>query len=276
MKYKIVSLICLSFLITSTSFASLCDNGGCDSLSGTMNTNQSQYSQQGQGQSQGLVGSGNSSSNVNNSGNSSVSFNNSFNGSKPIRYTPVPTDVLFGNTPSLFTSPLKNNGPNFIPARNIIDLMYQWNAMDISDDDFDVKDVNIDITFVGHSIETDVKNVTFCIQGSDIDKELKAKGYKPIAIGSIKTDDVDINSPELYMALVHKAKEIGAHNVVLMTEGVKLELTSSGWGIGASYNYASVNSDLYGQGSVGAGGTGYSKGKASYNKFPFLTFAFIQ
>ena len=57
---------------------------------------------------------------------------------------------------------------------------------------------------------------------------------------------------------------------------IKIELESSGWGIGFSYNYASVNSDAYGQGSVGAGGTGISGGSASYKKMPYLTFAFMQ
>ena len=262
-----------------------CDSGGCGPLNPTnrtqhisneQNQSQGQGQEQGQGQSQGISHSGNSSSDMINSGNSKVEFKNSFNGSKPIRYTPSPTNVSFGNMPSLFTSPNGNKGHNFIPARNIIDLIEQWNVMSMRDDDFDVDDVDIDITFVGGSIGTNVENVRFCIQGSDIDKELKAKGYKPVAIGSINTDETDVNSPELYMALVKKAQEIGAGNVVLMSEGVELEIVSSGWGLGASYNYASVNSDQHGQGSVGAGGTGYSKGKAHYEKKPFLTFTFIQ
>ena len=278
LKKIVIGLSFVSIMFVPSIYAG-CNGGDCGNLSGIINTSQSQSSVQGQGQgqgqTQGIANSGNSS--VKDSGNSSVKFQNSFNGSKPIRYTPIPTDVVFGNMPSLFTSPLGNKGHNFIAAKNMIDLISQWNVMSMSDADFDVDDdVNIDITMVGKSLNDDVKVVTFYIQGSDVDKELKAKGNKPIAVGSINTDEVDVNSPELYMALVNKAKEIGANNVVLMSEGVELELVSSGWGIGASYNYASVNSDAHGQGSVGAGGTGYSKGHAKYDKKPFLTFAFVQ
>ena len=289
-KNKLLVLICGLVLISTPAIATIwtggpCDGGGCNKIMpiddrqpihNGQEQNQNMEQGQGQSQGQGIYGSGNSSSDMVNSGNSKVEFKNSFNGSKPIRYTPSPSNISFGNMPSLFTSPNGNKGHNFIPARNIIDLVEQWNVMSMKDDDFDVDDVDIDITFVGSAIGTKVTNVRFCIQGSAVDEELKAKGYKPVAIGSINTDETDVNSPELYMALVKKAEEIGAGNVVLMSEGVELEIISSGWGLGASYNYASVNSDQHGQGSVGAGGTGYSKGKAHYEKKPFLTFTFIQ
>jgi len=269
LKKIVIGLSFVSIMFAQSVYAS-CNSGNCEQQSAIINTSQTQSSVQGQGQGQGQ------SQGIANSGNSSINFKNSFNGSKPIRYTPVPTDVQFGNMPSLFASPLGNKGHNFIAAKNMIDLISQWNVMSINDADFDVDDVNIDITIVGKPLGQEVKNVVFCIQGSDVSNELKVKGNKPIAIGSINTDDIDVNSPELYMALVKKAKEIGAHHIVLMSEGVELELVSSGWGIGASYNYASVNSDAYGQGSVGAGGTGYSRGHAKYDKKPFLTFAFVQ
>jgi hypothetical protein len=222
-----------------------------------------------------------SSSAVENSGNSAVMFQNSFNGSKPIRYLPVAPEVNYqALQPSMFSRPQPDKGENFIPAKTLIDLMNAWAVDQIADEDIDTDEIVLDITTVGkpnpNAFDENDATVKFELNGTPQAKAVKDAGSKPIAIGTIKSTEDDINTAELFMTLVKKAREIGATNIILLSEGIKIELESSGWGLGFSYNYASVNSDLYGQGSVGAGGTGISGGSASYKKMPYLTFAFMQ
>ena len=177
----------------------------------------------------------------------------------------------------MFTRPLPDRGANFIAARNLIALMGAWHVKQLEDFDIDMGDIDVDITKVLlDGATTDCDTVTFMLQGSNEYKALKANGNEIIAIGTIKCDDADINSAELFMVLAQKAHELGGTHVVLLGEGVKLELQSSGFGLGMSYNYATINSHAYGQGQVGAGGTGYSKGWASYDKFPYLSFAIVK
>ena len=73
------------------------------------------------------------------------------------------------------------------------------------------------------------------------------------------------------IAIGKEAKSLGATRVIFLTEGSSKELKSSGWGIGFSYNYASVGSKASDNGSVGSGGTGYSQGTAKYNNLIYLT-----
>jgi hypothetical protein len=230
---------------------------------------QEQGQAQGQGQSQNQVASGN------------VAFSNSFNGSKPIRYLPSASSVQYsGLKPQMFSRPQADKGENFISANSLITLMGAWNVNEMYDEDLDMDDIRVDITTVGvvdedeRLMADDITVVNFMIQGSDEEKTLKNTGSKALAIGTIKCDSDDINSAELFMILAQKAREYGATNVILIGEGVKLELESDGWGIGLSYNYAGVSSDASGYGQVGAGGTGISGGSASYHKMPYLMFAF--
>jgi len=270
---KLISILAVSAMLTiggvSFTNAEAYGSSGATSQAGS-------YAQQGQGQGQGQS----QNQIMKNSGNSAVVFENSFNGSKPIRYLPVSPEVNYqGLNPSMFSRPQPDKGENFIPAKTLIDLMNAWAVSEINDEDIDESEIEMDITMVGKPspdafAEGDV--VKFELKGSPEAKALRDGGSKPIAIGTIKCTEDDINTAELFMTLVKKAKSIGATNIILLSEGVKIELESSGWGLGFSYNYASVNSDLYGQGSVGAGGTGISGGSASYKKMPYLTFAFMQ
>jgi len=235
------------------------------------------YAQQGQGQGQGQ--SQTFSPSMENVGNSAVVFKDSFNGSKPIRYTPVASDVKYqGLSPQMFSRPEPDKGENFIAAKTLVDLMGAWKVSEINDEDIDESEIFVDLTMVGtaeaNDQDIDDDTVNFALKGSPESKSIRS-GHKTIALGTIKCDEDDINSAELFMVLAKKAYAVGAHNVILLSEGIKIELESSGWGLGFSYNYASVNSDLYGQGSVGAGGTGISGGSASYKKMPYLTFALL-
>lgn len=236
------------------------------------------YAQQGQGQGQAQQQSQNQI--LKNSGNSAVAFNNSFNGSKPIRYLPVASDVQYmGLAPQMFSRPQQDKGDEFIAAKSLVSIMGAWKVSDITDEDFDEDDVTIDITTINTADDSDATTdatedtdtVSFSLQGSSSASALDS--VPTLAIGTIKATDEDVNTPELFMILAKKANELGASHVVLLGEGVKVELASNGWGIGFSYNYAGVNSDGHGQGQVGAGGTGISGGKASYSKMPYLLFA---
>jgi len=243
------------------------------------NTYANSSADQAQGQAQELT----------NSGNSAVVFENSFNGSQPIRYLPVTSGVSYqGMSPQMFSRPQQDKGENFVSASNLISMMGAWNLNNLADADFNLKDVKIDITTVNlastekTSIKRlgtrDMSRVSFSIQGSDVAKKLRSaqSNRRVLALGTIKSDDDDINSFELFYALAKKAKEIGGTNIILIGEGVKIELSSSGWGLGLSYNMATVNSDAYGSGQVGAGGTGISGGSASYSKMPYLSFAIVE
>jgi hypothetical protein len=242
---------------------------GASSVSGS-------YAQQGQGQGQGQ--SQTFSPTMENVGNSAVVFQDSFNGAKPIRYTPVASDIQYqGLSPQMFSRPEPDKGENFIAAKTLVELMGAWKVSEINDEDIDESEIFVDMTMVGKaeaSDDADDDTVNFALKGSPESKAIRS-AHKTIALGTIKCDEDDINSAELFMILAKKAYAVGAHNVILLSEGIKIELESSGWGLGFSYNYASVNSDLYGQGSVGAGGTGISGGSASYKKMPYLTFALL-
>ena len=217
------------------------------------------------------------SSSINDTGNSSI--NNSFNDAKPIRYLPIPSNIQYQSlSPQMFARPIPDKGSRFISSVKIIEMMGAWNLNEMSDDDFSESDVIIDATYVGKSDinPDDITTVTFCIQGSDEELFLKKSNTKTIAVGSVSTKSKDVNTPELFYTLAKKAKSLGASNIIIMSEGIEVTLKSSGWGIGASYNYARVGSDGTDSGSVGAGGTGYSRGKAFYNKKPYLTFSFLK
>lgn len=222
------------------------------------------------------------SSGVYGSGNSGITFKDSFNGAPPIRHLPNASGITYtGMAPQMFSRPSQDKGSKFISSNNMIGIMGAWSVNDLADEDFDVKDVEIDVTTVGISkLSTQeqeaIEVIDFAVQGSETQIVWKKNNANVVAIGTIQAEDVEINSAELFMALAVKAKLRGATRVVLMGEGVKIDLTSFGWGLGFSYNMASVDSDANGKGSVGAGGTGISGGKAGYTKMPYLTFAMLQ
>ena len=104
------------------------------------------------------------------------------------------------------------------------------------------------------------------------DGEAVNHGFVPIATLSVATKTPDkSNSASLAIAIGKKAQALGCNTVIFLTEGSSKQIESSGWGIGLSYNYASVGSNASDNGSVGAGGTGYSQGKAGYKDLIYLT-----
>ena len=222
------------------------------------------YSNQMQGQSQ---YTGGSSAGVSHSGNSAIGINNSFNGAAPIRYLPVPSSVVFEDyQPGYFGSPdYRDKGPDFISMRQLVAAM---NLAKLDSPVIGEKHIRILIQPLGPGSKTKVKDVKFEIN----DGEAINGGFTPVAVFTVETEKPDkSNSASLALAIGKKAKELGASRVVFTTEGSSKELSSWGVGIGLSYNYASVGSDASDNGSVGAGGTGWSMGKAGYSNLIYLS-----
>lgn len=227
------------------------------------------YSNAAQGQSQYTGGSQSLSTggSVANSGNSAIGITNSFNGSKPIRYLPVPSSVVFENyQPGLFGGPnYQDHGPDFISMRQLVAAM---NLAKLDSPVLGEKSIRILIQPLGPGSKKKVDSVKFEIN----DGEAINHGFTPVAVFTVETEKPDAsNSASLALAIGKKAKELGASRVIFTTEGSSKELSSWGVGIGLSYNYASVGSDASDNGSVGAGGTGWSMGKAGYNNLIYLS-----
>jgi len=238
-------------------------------------SNQNQSQGQGQAQYQGHAVSQSGNSSVGNSGN--TSFTDSFNGADPIRYLPIPTNVMVGTQggPQIFGSPdYADRGPNFMSMKALVTAM---NSIDLDEaiieDDGDVEMVAQLI----NSLDADERAAT---ADTDIEFFLNTKakvtdtipGLKVISVVTLKSDDEDtINSATLAVKLAQQARAVGGNKIVLVSEGTTKRLSSWGVGIGLSYNMASVGSDASDVGMVGAGGTGWSTGESEYFSLPYVT-----
>ena len=204
---------------------------------------------------------------------------------------PVPTVPIYGIIPQMFANPSASNGPNFIPGAALVDFMGAVKIRSLHDEDLDMDDIKIDITetdFIAtHCNDADkvenpekacsVEVVKFAIAGTTNANEIKSTSTV-VAIGIAQANDEDdINSAELYEAIALKAAELCATKVILITEGTEAQLSSWGVGIGLSYNYAKImeGGDHPGS-SVGTGGTGWSTGRAKYNKIPYMSFVILR
>ena len=230
--------------------------------------------EQAQGQAQ------NQTSNLTGVGNSPVSFNNSFNsdGVEVPRDLPIPTAAGYTTTggPAMFTRPdPEETGPNFMSMSHLVGVL---NNVDL--DEAEIKDED-DVKVVVQMINAvnDPEDRTRAAERI-IDFKLNPAGgfmkamtdFVPVAVITLKADDSEtMNSATIAIKLAKIARSIHAPRIVLIKEGVIKRLTSSGWGIGLSFNYASVGSSMSDNGQVGAGGTGYSTGQASYLMLPYIT-----
>lgn len=254
MKRLILTVVLLLSLVTTGAMAQQ-GVGQAQAISGQ---EQVQY------QGQTAVSGGGS---VGNSGNSAIGIKDSFNGAAPIRYLPIPSAIPMENyQATIFGSPnYGDKGPNFISMRQLVAAM---NMADLSSD-VKTKNITMNVQVMGKAkSKVAIKKVLFKLN----DGEAVNHGFVPIAVISCimrKTDD--LNSASLAMALGQKAKGMGAGKVVFLTEGSSVKLESGGWGIGLSYNMAKVGSDSNDMGSVGAGGTGYSRGWGKHKNLVYLT-----
>ena len=214
-------------------------------------SDQQQGQYQGQGQS-----TSSSGGSVADSGN--VRINGSFNGAAPIRYLPIPSAVPMENYQAQIfgRADYGDKGPNFISMRQLIAAM---NHVDLGSD-VRTKSLTINTQIMSVSKNNKaIKKVLFELN----DGEAVNDGFMPVAVVTIAMKKTKkVNSASLAMALGQKAKELKCKRVVFLTEGSSKQMNSGGWGIGLSYNYAKVGSGSNDQGTVGAGGTGYSRGWA--------------
>ena len=243
---------------------------------GTQTATTSAIADQGQVQNQSTSSSGGS---VSDSGN--VRISGSFNGAAPIRYLPVPSAIPMENyQPAIFGNvDYSDKGPNFISMRQLVAAM---NLVDLNVKVEGAKKIRILTQMMGVAKKPEKPGPT---PKSSKEKREKAKikfeindgeavnhGFMPIATLSVETKTADkSNSASLAIAIGKEAQRLGASRVIFLTEGSSKEMRSSGWGIGLSYNYATVDSKPSGAGSVGSGGTGYSQGKAGYKNLIYLT-----
>ena len=215
-----------------------------------------------QGQSQGQSASGGA---VVGSGNSALKIQDSFNGSKPLRYLPIPAMYPMENyqaTP--YNENFREKGWNFVSMHQLIKAM---NYVDLKQK-VEMRKLNMNTQMLAAKGKVPAKAVTFELN----DGEVINGGFKPIAVITIQADSIkDINSASLAMAAGKRAQALGAGRCIFLTEGSTSELTSSGWGIGMSYSRAGVGSDGNDMGQVGAGGTGYSRGKGKFKRYVYLT-----
>ena len=235
-----------------------------------------QYANQGQSQYTGGSQSSSSGGSVVDSGK--VSISGSFNGAAPIRYLPVPSAIPYENYQGqIFGGPDYNDkGPNFISMRQLVAAL---NLVDMDVEVEGAKHIRIRTQMMmvppepvegaeSDIEEEDVPAIVFEIN----DGEAVNGGFKPVAVMSVAMEKPDkSNSASLAIAIGKKAQALGASRVIFLTEGSSKKIYSSGWGIGLSYNYATVGSDRSDNGSVGAGGTGYSQGSAGYKNLVYLT-----
>lgn len=218
-----------------------------------------------QGQLQGQAQTFNPS--MENIGNSAVTFQDSFNGSEPIRGLPLPSGVTVDTRggPAMFSRPEADKGPNFISAVDLIALLNNAVAEDM---DYDEGALKIGVQMLNEEAgDSEGKPLHFSLVGNG---GKYRDGFKPVAILTLEADD-EVNSAVLASGLAHKARELGCTEITFIREGVVRELTSTGYGIGLSYNYATVGSGTNGYGGVGAGGTGWSHGSARYLSYPYMT-----
>ena len=227
--------------------------------------------QQGQLQGQGQSQSQAAYSGVANSGNSAVVFENAFNGSQPIRSLPLPSavNVDMRGGPAMFARPEPDKGANFISARDLVQIL---NAVKIGNAEYDDEEIEANVQMLNNEAQpaTDSEaSVKFSLVGNG---GVYPAGFHPIAICTFKAEG-PVTSATIAAALAHKARTLGATKIVFIREGVHRKLESTGYGIGLSYNYATVGSGQSGFGGVGAGGTGWSHGSAEYLSMPYLTAA---
>jgi len=241
--------------------------GACVAFASPAMSASSAVAQQGQGQSQNQATM--SAATVSQSGNSAVSFTDSFNGSEPIRSLPLPSGVTVDTRggPAMFSRPEADKGPNFISAVDLIALLNNAVADQMEYDEGALKIGVQMLNEEGGSDANAEKPLHFSLIGNH---GVYIQGFKPVAILTLEAED-EVNSAVLAAGLAHKAKDLGCSEITFIREGVVRELTSTGYGIGLSYNYATVGSGMSGHGGVGAGGTGWSHGSARYLSYPYMT-----
>ena len=201
--------------------------------------------QQGQQQGQTSISGGGS---VANSGNAKIGFNNSFNGAEPIRYLPVPSAVPMENYQATIfgRADYQDKGPDFVSMRQLVAAM---NLVDLDAEVTGGKTIRVITQMLqplpaGHPKKKDKSGKKPVVKFEINDGEAVNHGFKPIAVLTVQTKKPDkANSSSLDGHNDKLARHIKACSGICLTEGSSKKIYCSGWGIGLSYNYASLGSN---------------------------------
>jgi hypothetical protein len=108
-----------------------------------------------------------------------------------------------------------------------------------------------------------------------IDSAKSAGEYRVLAFITARGLKPENHSVSAVAAALKAAMAIGADAVVGAGEGSYKELKSFGWGVGLSWNTATMSKGNN-LSNVGSGGTGISGAKASYLQFPYIQLIALQ
>lgn len=93
--------------------------------------------------------------------------------------------------------------------------------------------------------------------------------YRRVATITVKATNLDVTSEKLLAAAALEAAAYGASEIHVLDAGMHRVMKGSGWGIGAYYYAANLNS-AESAGGMGGGGTGYSTGESGYQDKPWV------
>ncbi len=202
-----------------------------------------------------------------------IDMSNSFNSAQPLRAFPIaPATTLVDVQPAqTFAQPTPDLGAYFISIRNLIPIL---NAVDISkaykNDDAE-EEINVVVQELVRGAEaTAVSKVCFAVMDKATMENMK--DLSPLAVISLQSEDTVVNSAMLARRLAEAAVRVGGSKVVFISEGVRIEMHGSNFGIGFNPSISVVSGAglAEGIGGVAGGGTGYSSAKAGYVKLPYL------
>jgi len=191
-------------------------------------------------------------------------FENSFNTKalRPLPYTDAPSVSTYGG-PSSFYQPSEDPGPQFVGVDLLVKLLNSVDTTVKVSDDVVVSEQD----FV---YPADNADAACAVSFEIINDNMAFSNMKTLAVVSVTADDEAVNSAALAVKLADIARKVQGHKVIFVREGVRIQLTNSGWGVGFNQSAAYQGTTAGSIGGVSVGGTGYSSGKATYLKFPYL------
>ena len=201
-----------------------------------------------------------------------IDMSNSFNSAQPLRAFPIaPATTLVDVQPAqTFAQPTPDLGAYFISIRNLIPIL---NAVDISkaykNGDAE-EEINVVVQELVRVPDAAVSKVCFSVMDKTTMENMK--DLSPLAVISLQSEDTVVNSAMLARRLAEAAIKVGGSKVVFISEGVRIEMHGSNFGIGFNPSISVVSGAglAEGIGGVAGGGTGYSSAKAGYVKLPYL------
>lgn len=173
----------------------------------------------------------------------------------------VPGDVVYPGIPNLFFPPV-DKGPQYLKESVVTKYKTSWTAEELA-------------------VRADGKNIKIITDAPVVPEDKRAavvvyKGdqrvVKQVDILCVYTDGEKANSEDVFEEAAAKARAIGANAIEFIGDGVTPEMKTSGWGIGFNVTGAAIAGGEQATSILSSGGTGYSTGKAKYNKLPWGQF----